>query len=81
MLYEVITRAKDYRGLLLPSLERLKKNPNTAKVRMLEITGAREGEAKVILQDKAGNFLRSFRIICRGVNPYRIPDDITREEA
>ncbi len=76
-----IIRAKDYRGLLLPSLERLKKNPNTAKVRMLEITGAREGEAKVILQDKAGNFLRSFRIICRGVNPYRIPDDITREEA
>lgn len=78
-----VIRVRDYNGLLADSLRKLSNNPNVPKRRMMIVEGAVEGDARVYLYSdrEQRQLISSFKIVCRGINPYRMEEDITAERA
>lgn len=77
---QVIT-VRDYNGLLTPSLKRMASNRNAPKRRMMVVEGGAEGDAMVVLHDTDRNVERQFRVVCRGINPYRMAEDLPQATA
>lgn len=78
-----VIRVRDYNGLLADSLRKLASNPNAPKRRMMIVEGAIEGDARVSLfsDREQRQPISSFKIVCRGINPYRMEENIAEAQA
>lgn len=75
-----VLSAEPYRGLLVPSLEALRRNPNAPRRDLLVVQGLAEGDGEILLY-QGEKLIRRRPILVRGVTPSEWPDDISSRAA